>query len=188
MADDRQPDAGQGDVGEGPLARWSRRKRLAADVQTARPQESALESPVQATASTAEPPVKTDADMPPLAELRADSRLADFFSPGVSEELRHRALRRVFSQARYNVTDGLDDYAGDYTRYRPLGDLVTAGLRWHRQRRDELAAANAAGGPEDGLDPAVDEPTLAAQEPVPASVASDPEVDDPRTDEEPAPT
>jgi hypothetical protein len=78
--------------------------------------------------------------MPSLESLDGLSDLSDFFSPGVSEELRRLALRKVFATPRYNVTDGLDDYAGDYSHYRPLGDLVTAGLRRHRERLERVAA------------------------------------------------
>ncbi len=83
----------------------------------------------------------TDAEMPPLELLDADSDLSGFLSSGVSEELRRDAFRRVFSQPRFNLTDGLDDYAGDYRSYRPLGDLVTEGLRRHRERLERLASA-----------------------------------------------
>jgi hypothetical protein len=110
------------------LTRWSRRKRAAV-----RPPDPATPAP-QTDVPRPEAPPKTDADMPSIALLTADSDLSAFFSPGVSEGLRREAMRKVFSQPRYNVVDGLDDYADDYTRFRPLGDLVTAGLRWHRQR------------------------------------------------------
>ncbi len=138
---------------EGPVARWSRRKQAAlADERRA---ETVAPSPESSTGREAPRPVKTDADMPPLALLGADSDLSDFFSPGVSEGLRRQALRRVFSQPRFNVVDGLDDYAGDYRSFRPLGDLVTAGLRWHRQRiaarareaRDTVGQAEAPANP-----------------------------------------
>jgi hypothetical protein len=79
--------------------------------------------------------------MPPIDLLEADSDLSGFLSRGVSEELRGQALRRVFSQPRFNLTDGLDDYAGDYSAYRPLGDQLTAGLRQHRERLERLVRA-----------------------------------------------
>jgi hypothetical protein len=108
------------------IGRWSRRKRAAAR------RTSAIAAPPEK--SEARQPAKTDSDMPAIAMLGANSDLSDFFSPGVSETLRRQALRKVFLQPKYNLTDGLDDYAEDYTRFPPLGDLVTAGLRAHRER------------------------------------------------------
>ncbi len=118
---------------ENPLRRWSRRKQAARleSEQDRDVAQSPTEPPAQA---------RTDAQMPSLELLHGESDLSDFFSVGVSDELRRRAFRQVFSRPRFNVTDGLDDYAGDYTRYRPLADLVTAGLRRHRARWDECVA------------------------------------------------
>jgi hypothetical protein len=126
-------DNGETETGEEDfVARWSRRKQAArAEQQHAEAADPSSESGAEQKAPRS---VMTDADMPALALLGADSDLSPFFSAGVSEELRRQALRRVFSQPRFNVVDGLDDYAGDYRSFRPLGDLVTAGLRWHRQR------------------------------------------------------
>ncbi|MGA7981607.1 MAG: DUF3306 domain-containing protein [Chromatiaceae bacterium] len=121
----------------GPLKRWSRRKQAA---RRAPQQAPVLHAPAEPYIETGDRavalprPCKTDADMPLLDLLTADSDLSDFFSPDVSEDLRREALRRVFALPRYNLTDGLDDYAEDYTAYRPLGELVTAGLRRHRDR------------------------------------------------------
>jgi hypothetical protein len=128
----------------GPLKRWSRRKQAARRAPQEDPVLHASAEPdieIGDRAGAPPQPCKTDADMPPLALLTADSDLSDFFSPDVSENLRREALRRVFALPRYNLTDGLDDYAEDYTAYRPLGELVTAGLRQHR---DRLAARTGA--------------------------------------------
>lgn len=129
-------------LAEHPLRRWSRRKHEARLV----PEPEQARAPVAEEPTAAEATTKTDADMPALETLHGWSDVSDFFAAGVSEELRHTALRHLFSHARFNVTDGLDDYAGNYTRYTTLGDLVTAGLRRHRERIEGFAAA--ARGPE----------------------------------------
>ncbi len=86
---------------------------------------------------------KTDEEMPPLESLGPDSDYSDFLSKAVSPELRRAALRKLFSSPKFNVTDGLDDYAEDYTQHAPLGDIVTAEMR----HRLEAAAARAGTAP-----------------------------------------
>ena len=88
-------------------------------------------------------PVLTDADMPPIESLVASSDMSGFFSAGVSAALRKAALRHVFSQPQFNVRDGLNDYDGDYTVFEPLGDTITADMKFHtaRKERNRLEAA-----------------------------------------------
>ena len=91
------------------LARWSRRKL---EARTGSIDDSAevlqTEEP-QAVPPVAAPPERelTDADMPPLDSLTADSDFTPFMSPGVSDGLRRLALRKLFSQPSFNITDGL---------------------------------------------------------------------------------
>jgi hypothetical protein len=84
----------------------------------------------------------TDADMPPIESLTAESNVSVFFNKGVSASLRKAALRYVFQQPKFNVRDGLNDYDGDYTVFEPLGDIVTSDMKFHaaRKERDRLAA------------------------------------------------
>jgi ferredoxin len=82
---------------------------------------------------------KADEDTPPLESLGPDSDYSDFLSKAVSPALRRAALRKLFSSPKFNVTDGLDDYAGDYTQHAPLGDIVPAEMR----RRIAAAATRA---------------------------------------------
>ena len=44
------------------------------------------------------------------------------------------ALRQLFRSPKFNVIDGLDDYCEDYTRFDPLGSIMTAELRHHAER------------------------------------------------------
>ncbi len=84
-------------------------------------------------------PLKTDADMPPLDALNEHSDYSGFLSPGVSEELRRLALRKLFHLPRFNVRDELDDCAEDYTGFTPLGDIVTADMRHRMELEKEKA-------------------------------------------------
>lgn len=126
------------------LQRWSARKRRgpvdpapadeASAAVAAEPAADAAPEPV-----VAEPPPLTDADMPPIETLDGDSDVSGFFSSGVSAALRRAALRHVFGQARFNVRDGLNDYDGDYTVFEPLGDTITADMKFHTARKERLA-------------------------------------------------
>lgn len=110
------------------LSRWSRRKR------EAQLSEKSAEKPTEITAEAEHKPavadtLPTDADMPPLESLTEDSDYSGFLSPKVSEELRKKALRKLFHSAGINVRDGLDDYDEDFTEFAKLGDIVTADIK-----------------------------------------------------------
>ena len=72
------------------------------------------------------PPPPGDADMPPLESLGPESDYSGFMSPGVSEELRRVALRKLFHGPLYNITDGLDDYDDDFTSFAVLHEAFHA--------------------------------------------------------------
>ena len=112
------------------LERFHRRKTAARQATAASPASPA--STTEAAHLEPEPeqlPELTDADMPPLETLTADSDYRGFLSPKVSESLRRAALRRLFHGSAFNVIDELDDYAEDFTTFEALGDIVTADMR-----------------------------------------------------------
>jgi hypothetical protein len=94
-----------------------------------------------------------DEDMPPLESLDENSDYSGFLSPRVSDQLRQLALRKLFHSTTFNVCDGLDDYAEDFTTFEKLGDVMTADLH-HRLEQQALKqkeeAQETAGG--DALD------------------------------------
>lgn len=145
---------------EGFLRRWSRRKGVArvaqtspeadltdvagpvvganAAVATPLPAAAPVEDDRGAVATVDTAPVPPgDEDMPPLDSLDQESDVSAFFSPRVSETLRRAALRRIFHQPAFNVTDGLDDYAVDYRHLMPLGDVLTSDMRLQMERAKE---------------------------------------------------
>ena len=86
---------------ESPLARWSRRKRRAVrspeerdETKDAAPPDAFEECSTVPRENN--PPPPGDADMPPLQSLGPESDYSGFMSPGVSEELRRLALRKLF--------------------------------------------------------------------------------------------
>jgi hypothetical protein len=85
----------------------------------------------------------TDADMPDIDTLAEDSDFTGFMSPGVSDELRNLALRKLFHAPVFNIRDGLDEYDEDYTTFEKLGDIVTCDMKHQievqeRKRREAL--------------------------------------------------
>lgn len=138
---------------EGPLRRWARRKRDAAREKAAADEARSREAPRVPSEATREvrepaggppaPPaeekVPSDEDMPPLDSLDENSDYSGFLSPGVSEGLRRRALRKLFMSAVFNVRDGLDDYDEDFTDFEALGDIVTSDMRHQAEAEAERA-------------------------------------------------
>lgn len=129
------------------LARWARRKEAVrqSEHEDGQVSEEALagdDAPLvesdDASPAADEPErVLTDADMPDIESLTPDSDVSGFFSPGVSEALRKKALRKLFHTSRFNVKDGLDDYDDDYTLLQPLGDTVPWDMKRQQERLEE---------------------------------------------------
>jgi len=104
--------------GEPFLNRWSRLKQEAQDQP---PQDKA---PEQAVDPKAPPP-----ELPPADKLTFDSDYRAFFHPKVDEDVRRAALKKLFSDPRFNVMDGLDVYIDDYSKTEPIPPAMLAGLR-----------------------------------------------------------
>jgi hypothetical protein len=138
-AADDKPTGGEESRGDEPfLARWSRRKSESdAAPEPESPERSDID--IAAAPGEATAPALTDEDMPPVESLRADSDFTGFMSPGVSEQLRRAALRKLFSMSEFNVTDGLNDYDEDYTEFTTLGDVLTHEMRRLRELKDAVA-------------------------------------------------
>ena len=118
---------------ESALSRWSRRKQEAAKAPPVGEQAPAevadgLVLP-QTDEVVQEPEILTDADMPDIDTLAEDSDFTGFMSPGVSDELRNLALRKLFHAPVFNIRDGLDEYDEDYTSFEKLGDIVTCDMK-----------------------------------------------------------
>jgi hypothetical protein len=124
------------------LSRWLRRKLrprsgAAAEQSSRHRLEAARESAdSQSLTQTYRGAVaaETDADTPPIEDLDRDSDYSAFMSPKVSPELRRQALRKLFHQPEFNVRNRLDCHVGDFTRFEPLGDTVTADMRHQMER------------------------------------------------------
>lgn len=91
------------------LRRWSRLKR----------------QPVEAAEA---PP-----ELPPLESLNFESDFGAFMHAKVDAAVRRAALKKLFSDPRFNVMDGLDVYIDDYSKEDPIPDAMLAGLQHARQ-------------------------------------------------------
>jgi hypothetical protein len=136
---EREPNA------EGFVRRWSRRKEQTRRAQETRAAPTAASPP--AAAADEAPRVLTDADMPPLESLDEKSDFSLFLSPGVSEELRRLALRKLFRLPQFNERCPLDGEYYDCTNLEPLGSIVTYDMREEMKRAAEKLAETASDTP-----------------------------------------
>jgi Protein of unknown function (DUF3306) len=104
---------------ESALGRWSRMKAQA--------RERSGEKPPAAPGLTG--PQAPPPDLPAPEQLTFDSDYRQFFHPKVGEDVRRVALKKLFSDPRFNVMDGLDVYIDDYSKTEPIPAAMLAGLR-----------------------------------------------------------
>ena len=95
------------------LRRWSRHK--------SRPVEAAR--PVPASQGAQPPPA-----LPAPETLQFDSDFAAFMHAKVEETVRRAALKKLFSDPRFNLMDGLDIYIDDYSKEDPIPEAMLAQL------------------------------------------------------------
>lgn len=162
---------------EGALSRWSRRKLESTGVAT-EPEESAEQTAVNQESVSVDPREvdesrRTDEaliELPPIDELGPDSDFQGFMDPQVDDSLRRAALKKLFRDPHFNVTDGLDVYAEDYTNLESMTPAMVAGLKHARgllfgdvdgdKQADTARQKNTLDGPQD--DEATREATLSA--------------------------
>ena len=84
------------------LERWSRRKLEQAEEKPAPPAR---------TEEKDEPVVA----LPPIEDLHPDSDFTPFMNPKVDGGTRRAALKKLFTDAHYNVPDPFEAYSEDYT-------------------------------------------------------------------------
>jgi len=122
---------------------------------------------------------------PPTLEdvrsLTAESDFTRFAAPDVAPEVKNAALKRLFSDPRYNVMDGLDVYIDDYSKPDPIPAAMLrqlAGAKFLGLFEQEERVEEAARRPRD----VADNPTaqsVAQSGTVPPAVTAPPEDADP---------
>jgi hypothetical protein len=90
------------------LDRWSRLKRDAVE------EKKEEDSPKPA--------------LPPVDKLTPDSDFTGFMHPKVEDALRRVALKKLFSDPRFNVADPFEAYSGDWTGGEPIPEEMLATL------------------------------------------------------------
>ena len=151
MSDDRRDDRQTDDEGEGFLSRWSQRKALARDgVELPDEPELPEQPPVIDATAVDDPPAEVEpaeaeapTELPPLESLDENSDYSAFLNKDVPPDLRQQALRKLFQSPKFNVRDGLDDYDWDFSNPEPLGDIVTAEMRYRIKAELERLARKA---------------------------------------------
>ncbi len=164
------------------LKRWSQRKlaasREAATTPRAEPPASLQASSAAPSAAAAAARPATDAivELPPVESLTFDSDFAAFLKPGVDDSLRRTALRKLFSDPRFNVMDGLDVYIDDYGKTGPIPEHLLAQLEHAKYLfNPPKTRVNALGYVEDVPDePELDHVTASGQEPSAATASAAP--------------
>lgn len=116
------------------LARWSRRKHEAARETPAKPAE---QPPLQKPGET---PAARPPELPPVDSLSFDSDFTAYLAANVEESVKRAALKKLFSDPRFNVMDGLDVYIDDYTKNDPIPDEMLKKLEHARSTFEALEA------------------------------------------------
>ena len=93
---------------------------------------------------------RDEAALPSLESLTIDSDFTGFMRPGVDADLKRGALKKLFSDARFNVMDGLDVYIDDYSKPDPIDPAIVRTMVQARYIFNPPATrVNAAGHVED---------------------------------------
>ncbi|MEX2241419.1 MAG: DUF3306 domain-containing protein [Burkholderiales bacterium] len=98
------------------LRRWSRRK-----------QDAAAQAAEKKPAPAGEAPA-----LPSPDSLTFESDFKAFMQAKVEEGVKRAALKKLFSDPRFNVMDGLDTYIDDYSKDDPIPAAMLAGLQHSR--------------------------------------------------------
>jgi uncharacterized protein DUF3306 len=98
------------------LSRWSRRKLEVAKAPAAAAPAAAADAPV----------------LPALDSLTFESDFTAFMHAKVDEGVKRAALKKLFSDPRFNVMDGLDTYIDDYTKNEGISEEMLKTLKHSR--------------------------------------------------------
>ena len=108
------------------LSRWSRLKKDARQTEDKPPEPKAETGPAPAAAPPV--PVKESAaqpspppELPSIESLRGlASEYTEFLKPGVSEDMRRAALKKLFADPYFETFEKFEAYCEDYTQGEPI--------------------------------------------------------------------
>jgi hypothetical protein len=104
-------------------SRWSRRKIEARREKPAEPKPSSepAVSAVPADAAAAPPGAPAPRELPPLESLKGlASDYTEFLKPGVDENLRRSALKKLFADPHFENFERFEAYCEDFTKGEPI--------------------------------------------------------------------
>ena len=129
--------APRADAERAETARGATSSAVAATVVAAPVEEPSIDARVDASSAANRPdaPVPAAASplapapaLPPIDSLGIESDFTGFMQPGVDESLKRGALKKLFSDPRFNVMDGLDVYIDDYSKPDPIDPAIVRTL------------------------------------------------------------
>lgn len=182
-------------MAEGFLGRWSQRKQALregrpleeppAPAPVAEPVAERRAGPAPAAEQAAAAAAEPAAPPPTLQDVQALTPQSDFqrfVAADVDPEVKHAAMRKLFSDPHFNVMDGLDIYIDDYNTPDPMpASMLRKMASAHflglveEEKKPQPATAGPVPAPETTTVPAASAP--AATEP-PTELASATETDE----------
>jgi hypothetical protein len=122
--------------------------------QTA-PHPAVSPAPVRAT------PERSAPTLDDVAMLGPDSDFSAFVSQGVDKNVQRMAMKKLFSDPRFNVMDGLDIYIDDFNKPDPMPAAMLASLQhaksvfaqWMNDEQGKTPGDPGAAPPNDTHDP-----------------------------------
>jgi len=148
-------------------SRWSRRKIEARKTEEKpaepKPSSEPAVSAVPADAAAAPPGAPAPRELPPLESLKGlASEYTEFLRPGVDENLRRSALKKLFADPHFENFERFEAYCEDFTKGEaiPLAILKTLehakGLLFDEEKKEDAhaeAEKPAAGPPPEPAEP-----------------------------------
>jgi hypothetical protein len=101
------------------FSRWSRRKTEARQEEQ-KPADAGDAENTQNTQPPAEKPQTPPPTMQDVEKLTHSSDFSPFVARQVDEIIRRAAMKKLFTDPRFNIMDGLDVYIEDYNKFEPL--------------------------------------------------------------------
>jgi len=149
------------------VSRWSRRKIEARKTEEKpaepKPSSEPAVSAVPADAAAAPPGAPAPRELPPLESLKGlASEYTEFLRPGVDENLRRSALKKLFADPHFENFERFEAYCEDFTKGEaiPLAILKTLehakGLLFDEEKKEDAhaeAEKPAAGPPPEPAEP-----------------------------------
>lgn len=137
-------------------------------------QKPLADVPTSSVPAATNPPADPNLDLPPLDTLTTESDFTPFLRSGVAPAARSAALRKLFTDPRFNVMDGLDVYIEDFGKTEAIPDSMLRALAQSRslglfdEAPDGQATKSKHGQDGDSGAGGTDEPRPAVAEPTEA--------------------